>query len=110
MKNLILGNDYYEEVRKRALKDVKEAKEKMNITIEKELYEMIPIKQSIAFSGHKEEWDNFRLICKLQDKNASKELRRFINNYIDNNIDLLIEYNKQQEEQRNPFNSLNEMK
>lgn len=36
MNDSILGNDYYEEVRKRALKDVKEAKEKMNITIEKE--------------------------------------------------------------------------
>lgn len=55
---------------------------------------MIQAKHTISFSGHKEEWDNFRLICKMQDKNASKELRNFINKYIQNNIELLDDYNR----------------
>jgi hypothetical protein len=64
---------------------------------------MIQDKHTIAFSGHKKEWDNFRLVCKLNDTNASAQLRKFINNYIDDNIELLIEYNQQQEELKEMF-------
>ena len=59
---------------------------------------MIIKKQSIAFNGNKEDWDNFRLVCKLQDKNASVELRKFINNYINSNIDILKEFEAQQKQ------------
>ena len=61
---------------------------------------MIQKKQSIAFNGHKEDWDNFRLICKLQDKNASVEIRKFINNYINSNIDILKEFEAQQKQKK----------
>lgn len=64
---------------------------------------MIQEKHTISFSGHKKEWDNFRLICKLQDKNASKELRKYINRYIQNNIELLDDYNEQQEQIREMY-------
>jgi hypothetical protein len=59
---------------------------------------MIQKKQSIAFNGHKEDWDNFRLICKLQDKNASVEVRKFINKYITANMDILIEFEAQEKQ------------
>lgn len=57
---------------------------------------MIQKKTTIAFSGHKNEWDNFRIICKLQDKNASVELRKFINNYVNSNMDILKAFEEQQ--------------
>jgi hypothetical protein len=59
---------------------------------------MIIKKQSIAFNGNKEDWDNFRLVCKLQDKNASVEVRKFINKYITANMDILIEFEAQQKQ------------
>lgn len=58
---------------------------------------MLHDKVSITFSGHKSEWDNFRLVCKLRDTNASTELRHYINKYIDDNLELLLEYNENQE-------------
>lgn len=61
---------------------------------------MIQKKTTIAFSGHKKDWDTFRLICKLQDTDASKQLRKFINNYIDCNMDLLIEFEAEQKRLR----------
>jgi hypothetical protein len=64
---------------------------------------MIQDKVSITFSGHKKEWDNFRLVCKLKDTNASYELRKYINRYIQNNIDLLIEYEENQEQIKEMF-------
>lgn len=64
---------------------------------------MIQEKHTIAFSGHKKEWDNFRLICKLRDTNASLELRKYINKYIDDNLDLLLEYNQKQEQLKEMF-------
>jgi len=57
---------------------------------------MLIKKQSIAFNGNKKDWDNFRIICKLQDKNASVELRKFINNYINSNMDILKDFEEQQ--------------
>ena len=57
---------------------------------------MIIKKQSIAFNGNKEDWDNFRLICKLQDKNASVEVRKFIKNYLNSNKEILIEFEEEQ--------------
>ena len=64
---------------------------------------MIQKKQSIAFNGHKTEWDKFRLVCKLQDKNASVEVRKFINNYLNANKDVLKEFEAQQKEQLNEW-------
>ncbi len=64
---------------------------------------MIQNKESIAFNGHRKEWDNFRLLCKLKDTNASHELRKYINKYIKDNMDLLLEYNEQQEQIKEMF-------
>ena len=56
---------------------------------------MFQKKQTISFNGHKREWDTFRLICKLQDTDASKIARKLINDYIEANIDVVIEYEEQ---------------
>jgi hypothetical protein len=64
---------------------------------------MIQDKVSITFSGHKKEWDNFRLVCKLVDTNASYELRKYINRFIEDNIDLLNEYEENQEQIKEMF-------
>ena len=64
---------------------------------------MIQEKHTIAFSGHKNEWDNFRLICKLKDTNASVELRKYINKFIDDNLELLLEYNEKEAQIREMF-------
>ncbi len=64
---------------------------------------MIPVKESIAFNGHRKEWDNFRLICKLKDTNASYEVRHFISKYIDDNLELLLDYNEKQEQVKEMF-------
>lgn len=61
---------------------------------------MISVKESIAFNGHRKEWNDFRLICKLKDTNASYEVRHFIARYIQDNIELLEDYNRVQEEIR----------
>lgn len=120
MNDSILGNDYYGEVRKRALKDVKEAKEKMNITIEKELYEIDLIGKLNAVNDMK---DSLTYIEKEEIKinNEISLIRELILKYDNFDFDTLF-FNCSQElfnnlrkyvleeEKRNPFNSLNEMK
>jgi hypothetical protein len=64
---------------------------------------MIQDKVSITFSGHRKEWDDFRLICKLRDTNASTELRHYINKFIDDNLELLLEYNENEAQIREMF-------
>lgn len=56
---------------------------------------MLQKKQSIAFSGHKREWDLFRLICKLQDTDASKILRSYINEYNSMHLETVVEYEEE---------------
>lgn len=56
---------------------------------------MFQKKQTISFNGHKKEWDTFRLICKLQDTDASKQVRKLINEYIENNIEIVADYEEE---------------
>ena len=63
---------------------------------------MLQEKYTISFSGHKKEWDDFRLVCKLQDRNASAELRKYIQFHLQLHEELLEKYKlKQKEEQEN---------
>lgn len=50
-------------------------------------------KVSLTFVGDNKTWQIFRQACKLRHSDASKELRKFMDKFIDDNIDLIIEDN-----------------